>query len=334
MRYKINPLSNDDLRRLAQKRSLVPGAQDAAALSTEQLRARIEELAVSKVELEIQNAYLLDAHARIDWALGHARDLYNFAPVGCFSTNVDGVITTSNLTGSRMLGVERSRLIQQAFDSFFCKSQRENIHTLIAQAIDSGESQRCWLTLRDENLPCRYVQVDLAPLAMGDGCQMVVTDVTERQLLEDKMQQDVARWQFAVDTAGDGFWDWNVCMGDVFYSKQLKALYGYGPEEFGNSLDAWRALVHPDDQGVFVGSIQPCLSGKEHHFSCEIRVLCKDDSWKWILCRGAVFSLTVDGQVERLIGTHTDINRCKQPSTRTDGKSLAAQTACATRRGP
>jgi PAS domain S-box-containing protein len=304
-------MSNDELRRLAHERSIVPSTEDAAALSRAQVHQLLEELAMGRVELEIQNEHLLDTHARLEWALGHARDLYDFAPVGCFSTTPQGVITTTNLSGARMLGLERYHLIQQEFAGFFCKSQRAEIHALIAQTSANGENQRCWLKLQDENLPCRYVQLDLAPLAQGEGCQMVMTDMTERQLQEDRTRDAEARWKFAIDTAGDGFWDWDVCMGHVFYSNKLKQLYGYGPEEFGTSLDAWRALVHPADQGNFVASIQQCLSGKQSHFSCNIGVLCKDNSWKWILCRGAVFTRNQDGKAERIIGTHTDITACR-----------------------
>jgi PAS domain S-box-containing protein len=89
-------------------------------------------------------------------------------------------------------------------------------------------------------------------------------------------------------------------------------MYGYAEHDLGDVLELWRKLVHPDDQPTFVANVQQCLSGLATRFACEMRVLCKSGAWKWILCRGAVFSIDREGKAERLIGTHTDITSYKQ----------------------
>jgi PAS domain S-box-containing protein len=311
MQYKVNPLSKDALRRLAQERLVVPSAQHAAALSIVEVQRLLEDLAINRIELEIQNEYLQETYARVKQALARANDLYDFAPVGCFSTNAQGLITSSNLVGSSMLGLERSSLINRSFESFLPQDQRAPLRKRMALAMESGENQRCELTVLGPHALCRYMQLDLSALAQGDGCQLVLTDATSRKTVENQLREDAQRCEFAMDAVGDCLWDWNLLNGVVRYSPQISQLYGYALEELGNSMDTWRALVHPDNQSCFVKGVQQCLSGQHARFACELRVQCKDGSHKWILCRGAVFSRTADGVADRLIGTHTDITGLK-----------------------
>ena len=147
MPYKVNPLTKDALRRLAQARLVALSPPAAPVLSYQELRSLLEDLAINRMELEIQSEYLQETYARVKGAHKRVSDLYDFGPVACFSTNTQGLITTSNLNGAALLGVERSRLINQFFETFFLESQRPQIRTLMALAIKSGESQRGELTL-------------------------------------------------------------------------------------------------------------------------------------------------------------------------------------------
>lgn len=311
MRYKINPLSNDELRRLARERLVVSSAGRASSLSTLEAQRLLEDLALNRIELEIQNEYLQDTYARLRLALDRAYDLYDFAPVGCITTDAKGVITGSNLVGSDMLGTGRAALINQPFDIFFGSSQRPQIQALIALAKHTGEHQVCELELMNAHSLCQHVQLNLSTMAHGDGCQMVLTDITARKIAEARLREESERRTFAMDSVGDCQWDWNVGTGKVSYSPQLTQLYGYGLEELGDSIEAWRALIHADNQTCFIKGVQSCLSGQVERFACELQVLCKDGSYKWILCRGAVFSRTPDGRVDRLIGMHADITPFK-----------------------
>ena len=311
MPYKVNPLSKDELRRLARARLVDHDPPNAGVLSKQEVHNLLEDLAINRIELEIQSEYLQETYTQVKGAHRRASDLYDFGPVACFSTNAQGLITTSNLTGAALLGLERSRLINHSFETYFVECQRPQIRTLMALAIESGESQRGELTLLAQHTPSRYVQIDLNALARSNECQIVLTDVTSRTAIEDQLREDTQRFDFALDAAGDCVWDWNLRNGAVRYSHQIKQLYGYELLELGNSIDIWRALVHPDDQSRFVKGVQQCLSGQDTRLSCEVRVRCKGGAYKWILCRGAIFSRTLDGVAERLVGTHTDITAYK-----------------------
>jgi PAS domain S-box-containing protein len=311
MQYKLNPLSQEQLLRLARERLVVPSAQVAATLNAGEVQRLLEDLAVHRIELEIQNEYLQETYARVQMELGRASDLHDFAPVGCVSTNLQGLLTSSNLMAASMLGQERSSLAGRLFESFFAEDQRVLIRDHMAQALETGESQRFELTLLRPNAQCQYVQVDLCALTKGEGCQIVLSDTTTRKSIETQLREDAERYEFALHAASDCLWDWNIRLGTIRYSPQITQLYGYEVGELGVSIETWRGLVHPDNHACFIKNVQECLSKQRGSLNCELRVLCKDGSYKWILCRGSVYSHTPDGRVERLIGTHTDITEYK-----------------------
>lgn len=70
MGYKVNPPSTEELRQLAVRRLGVSAAHDGAALTGEQAKQLLEEVAISKVEVEIQNVYLQDTCARLACGTG------------------------------------------------------------------------------------------------------------------------------------------------------------------------------------------------------------------------------------------------------------------------
>ncbi len=120
-----------------------------------------------------------------------------------------------------------------------------------------------------------------------------------------------ARWQFAVDGAGDGIWDWSVETGEVFYSRGWKAMLGYAEEEIGDALKEWSDRVHPDDLPNVLKIVEAHLKNQTEDFVLEHRMKAKDGLWKWILDRGKVVERLPDGRPARVIGTHSDITARK-----------------------
>ncbi|MCK4815585.1 PAS domain-containing protein, partial [bacterium] len=139
--------------------------------------------------------------------------------------------------------------------------------------------------------------------------------ITERKQTEKQLQESEERWQFALDGAQDGVWDWNTQTNNIFFSHRWKSMLGYNDDEIGDTLDEWDKLAHPDDKEQAYADIERHFSGKTPYYNNEHRLLCKDGSYKWILDRGKVISWTEDHKPLRVIGTHQDITDIKRTET-------------------
>ena len=124
---------------------------------------------------------------------------------------------------------------------------------------------------------------------------------------EKLLMESDARWQFALEGAGDGVWDWNVVTNEVFFSRNWKEMLGFEEHEIGNTIDEWEKRVHPEDLERVHSDINRHFSGQDPVYINKHRMLCKNGKYKWILDRGKVISRTPEGKPLRVIGTHADI---------------------------
>ncbi|NMD54259.1 MULTISPECIES: EAL domain-containing protein [Tsukamurella] len=132
-------------------------------------------------------------------------------------------------------------------------------------------------------------------------------DVTAERRDQALLRRAEQRWQFAIDGAGDGMWDWDVSTNEMFYSQRWKSMLGYDAEDIGSSVSDWSDRVHPDDYSASWNSIQRIVRGEAEEFSFEHRMRTKDGGWRWIQSRGRSMEAGPDGLPTRLIGTHTDV---------------------------
>ncbi|MDT8287584.1 MAG: PAS domain-containing protein, partial [Elusimicrobiales bacterium] len=137
-------------------------------------------------------------------------------------------------------------------------------------------------------------------------------DITDRALAEERLRESELRWQYALEGAGDGAWDWDVRTGKIFFSLRWKEMLGYSEEEVGDSLEEWSKRVHPEDLPAAMALVRSHLDGLTPQYWSEHRVLCKDGAYKWILDRGKVVLRDKDGMALRCIGTHSDIDAVKR----------------------
>jgi signal transduction histidine kinase len=69
--------------------------------------------------------------------------------------------------------------------------------------------------------------------------------------------------------------------------------------------------MHPDDIDRAMKELKDCIEGRFPDYNVELRLRCKNGSYKWILCRGAIVKRDRRGDALRMTGIHTDISKAK-----------------------
>ena len=119
-------------------------------------------------------------------------------------------------------------------------------------------------------------------------------------------------WYYAIESSGDGVWDWDVKTSKVHYSLQWKKMLGYSDSEIKDELAEWKKLIHPADIKAVEKSIGDYMNGNKLIYEMEYRLLCKNNKYKWILSRGKIVKKDDEGKPLRIVGTHIDITKRKK----------------------
>jgi len=312
MGYRKNPLALEELRRMARERFLRRITDINTALTLSEVQHLFEELEIHQIELELQNEHLDHARAQLETALSESSELYDFAPIGIVSLDSTGSITKLNLAGANLLGGERVRLLGSKLGLYVAGPDRPAFNALLERANLPGEVQTGEIVLGKNGQTATHAQVSASALPGASGWQLVLVDTTERRDAEEKLRVSEERWKLALESAGDGVWDWSVQTGEVLFSKRFGELFGFSEQEYGHHIEDWSSRIHPDDKARVLADMQAHLSGIAANYASEYRGKCKNGSWKWVLSRGAVVSRTDDSKPLRMIGTHVDITGKKQ----------------------
>jgi two-component system, cell cycle sensor histidine kinase and response regulator CckA len=121
------------------------------------------------------------------------------------------------------------------------------------------------------------------------------------------------RWQFALEGAGDGVWDWDARSGATFFSPRVREMFGYAPGEHA-AFEEWEDLVHAEDRLRVRAAFSACRMGETDRLKVEHRSRCKDGSYRWVLVRGKVIARDAAGGVQRIIGTVSDVTETRRAS--------------------
>ncbi len=137
--------------------------------------------------------------------------------------------------------------------------------------------------------------------------------ITERKAREYTLKKvDAERRQLAIESSGDGIWDWNFQTNEFFLSPQWKAIFGFEDREISNKFIEWFGRIYPEDKKRAYQEFSQHFRGITERYTSEYRLRCKDGSYKWILSRGKVLARSADGLPLRMIGTIVDISDRKR----------------------
>jgi len=164
----------------------------------------------------------------------------------------------------------------------------------------------------------------VAVTAVQEGAQdyLVKGDVTynvllrslryaiERKQVQEALRISEERYALAAQGASAGLWDWDLNTDKIYFSPRWKTMLGYEEYEIDNNPQQWLSRIHANDLLQLQQKLKDHINGKTPHFENEYRILQKNGTYAWMLCRGLVVREQT-GHPYRMAGSQTNITRLK-----------------------
>ena len=136
-----------EVLRARAKKFLAKSGPELDKIPPTEIQKLVQELQIHQVELDMQNEELRRSQGETEAALAKYADLYDSAPIGYFTFNPRGVILEANLTGARLLGVERGFLLGTPFLPHLAPAFRPEFRAHLQQVFTTQARQFCTLQL-------------------------------------------------------------------------------------------------------------------------------------------------------------------------------------------
>ncbi|MEI6846555.1 MAG: PAS domain S-box protein [Chlorobiaceae bacterium] len=137
-----------------------------------------------------------------------------------------------------------------------------------------------------------------------------IIDITERKQLELELSESKIKYNYALDAASSGIWEWNVQTDELSWSEHVWKLYGLNVNSVPLNNQLCVDTIHPDDREMASWIIRNAVSNKTSA-SLEYRICHPDGSIRWLTSRGMPLH-DAEGKVTSYIGTILDITERKQ----------------------
>lgn len=183
----------------------------------------------------------------------------------------------------------------------------------------AGEAKRCTFPLRSAQGTVHWVEARLDGTFENGSLVTCILTETPRSP-EPESSGSSERLRLVLESTREGFWDWDIPSGRVFFSDQWLENLGYRPGDLPACVETWQALVHPDDAKNAEEVLRSRLDGRTPIEYSENRLLTKSGQYRWFADRGRVVMRSPSGAPLRMVGTDADITELKAAH---DGKRQA-----------
>ncbi len=199
---KANPAA--ELRRSAERRLREQPAKKLSVTDHADAQRILQKLQIHQIELEMQNEELKQAKAALDAGLEKYTDLYDFAPVGYFTLTANGTIHQVNLTGTALVGIDRTQLVGRRFGLLLATALRPAFNAFLTRVFVGETKQSGDFELLREGQPSLCVNIEAKRMLNGVECHAVIVDITERKQGEDILRRNEALFSALLNHAPIG----------------------------------------------------------------------------------------------------------------------------------
>ena len=272
-----------------------------SSASSEELHRIVHELEVHQIELEIQQKELVDMRNELEKSLKRFTDIYEFSPLGYLTIARNTSIIGLNLMAAKMLGIDRSLLLNDKLTNYISP---EDLHvfTALLDKVFKSPASKCSEVLRlqvavNTDLSKKMkgivttltVSIDAIVSENSDECQLIFSDISRLQEIENEMLVTNERLQLIMDATHSGTWEWDLETNSNVWSDNVwSAIDNFGLEPLSRnaSYDLWKQFLLPEDREKIDKIVLDAIK-KEEEFTVEWRVRDVSGQDHWVMSKGS-----------------------------------------------
>jgi PAS domain S-box-containing protein/putative nucleotidyltransferase with HDIG domain len=262
----------------------------------------------------------ISARKKAEEELKHQHDLINrmmeTSPIGITMVDTEGRILFANTQAERILGLTRDKIKGRAYndpawrisDFYGNPVQEENLPFVrvirtkqpvydIRHAIEYPDGRRVLLSINGAPLFDEKGNIDAVVFALSD--------ITQRLQTEESLRKSEEKFRITAESTSDLIWDWDIPNGRLDWFGDIDGVLGYRVGEFPRTVQAWEAIIHPDDHDRVMATLDRHLKNRDPYAE-EYRVVRKDKDLRWWIVRGSALR-DKQGNPYKMYGACTDI---------------------------
>ena len=247
------------------------------------------------------------------------------------SKNLDAVIVSWNAAAQRMFGYTEQEAVGQPITLLIPPELHDEEQEILDRLrvggrIEHYETKRITKTGKEID-----VSLTIGPIrdSVGNvvGFSKIAHDITGRKRAEAAIRSSEERLRLAQHAARIGTFERNPQTGVITWTPEMESLYGLKPGGFGQTLEAFQNLIHPDDRER-VNQLMEQARETGHLTIGEWRAVWPDGSVHWIGGRWQTL-MSDSGKPVRVIGVNVDISQRKEAEAAVVEANRALETQAA-----
>ncbi len=234
---------------------------------------------------------------------------------GIFGIDVQGIVTFANRSAAQMVGYSINEMVGRQMHILthhhyedgrrYPLSECPMYLTILDGQPRAASNEVFWH--RDGNaFPVEFSSVPMFKGGELIGAVVMFQDITTRKHMEEQLRSSEEQLSFALEATGEGIWDWQITTGQVVHNHQWCRMLKLGDGCLEHDVEAFNALVHPEDRARVKHERQQAISQNQPYHNI-YQMLDGEGGILWVEDRGKVVQWDAHHNPLRMVGSIADI---------------------------